>query len=153
MAATPHVIEDYVRWSDVDLAGILCYGSYLRFFEIAETELFRAAGLAHRDGFERFGIWFPRASLHIDFYEPARLDDRLRVAAYIARVGNKSLTVNFDMSREDRSSLSATGHEVLVCVERGNLQSRPIPPEVIKSLSPYTLGADAARAALGVDAP
>jgi acyl-CoA thioesterase FadM len=46
LVAKPHTIEEYVRWSDVDFAGILCYGAYLRFFEIAETELFRTAGLA-----------------------------------------------------------------------------------------------------------
>ncbi len=41
----PFIIEEYVRWSDVDFAGIIFYGSYVRFFELAETELFRAAGL------------------------------------------------------------------------------------------------------------
>ncbi len=51
MAARPYTIEEYVRWSDVDFAGIICYGAYLRFFEIAETELFRAAGLAFHDVF------------------------------------------------------------------------------------------------------
>ena len=38
-------IDEYVRWSDVDPAGIIFYGAYVRFFEIAETELFRSAGL------------------------------------------------------------------------------------------------------------
>src|SRR2546425_3650192 len=44
MPPTPYIIEEYVRWSDVDFAGIIFYGSYVRFFEIAETELFRACG-------------------------------------------------------------------------------------------------------------
>ena len=35
----PFVIEEYVRWSDVDFAGIIFYGSYVRLFEIAETDL------------------------------------------------------------------------------------------------------------------
>ena len=29
-------IDEYVRWSDVDAAGIIFYGAYVRFFEIAE---------------------------------------------------------------------------------------------------------------------
>ena len=41
-------IEERVRWGDVDAARIIFYGAYIRFFEIAETELFRAAG-AHGD--------------------------------------------------------------------------------------------------------
>src|SRR5216683_47329 len=35
-APQPFVIEEYVRWSDVDFAGIIFYGSYVRLFEIAE---------------------------------------------------------------------------------------------------------------------
>ena len=38
-------IEERVRWGDVDAANIIFYGSYIRFFEIAETELFRAVGM------------------------------------------------------------------------------------------------------------
>ena len=87
----PYVIEEYVRWSDVDFAGIIFYGSYVRFFEIAETELFRAAGLPHREFFDRFDIWLPRKAVHAEFFRPARLDDRLRVATYVARLGTKSL--------------------------------------------------------------
>ena len=44
-APRPFVIEEYVRWSDVDFAGIIFYGSYVRLFEIAETEMFRHCGL------------------------------------------------------------------------------------------------------------
>ena len=43
MSHKPFTIDEYVRWSDVDQAGIIFYGAYVRFFEIAETELFRAA--------------------------------------------------------------------------------------------------------------
>ena len=42
-------IEERVRWGDVDAARIIFYGAYIRFFEIAETELFRSVGLALRN--------------------------------------------------------------------------------------------------------
>src|SRR5205809_8138216 len=90
----PYVVEEYVRWSDVDFAGIIFYGSYVRFFEIAETELFRAAGLPHREFFDKFDIWLPRNAVHAEFFRRARLDDRLRVAARVAGLGAKPLTLN-----------------------------------------------------------
>ena len=37
MPAKPYIIEEYVRWSDVDFAGIIFYGSYVRFFEIGRA--------------------------------------------------------------------------------------------------------------------
>jgi len=149
----PYVIEEYVRWSDVDFAGIIFYGSYVRFFEIAETELFRAAGLPHREFFDRFDIWLPRKAVHAEFFRPARLDDRLRVATYVARLGTKSLTLNFDVVHDDGPKLSAAGWQALVCVDRPRLKSRPLPAELVRALAPYTLAADTARAALGVTLP
>ena len=150
MARGPYVIEEYVRWSDVDFAGIVCYGAYLRFFEIAETELFRAAGLAYAEVFDRYDVWFPRAAIHSEFYSPARLDDRLRVAAYVGRVGTRSLTLHFDVLRDDPVGLGAAGYQVLVCVERASLKSRELPRPVVEALAPYTLTPEAARSSLGV---
>jgi acyl-CoA thioesterase FadM len=47
-------IEERVRWGDVDAARIIFYGAYIRFFEIAETEMFRAiAPFTHPDVHEQ----------------------------------------------------------------------------------------------------
>ena len=153
MPAKPFVIEDYVRWSDVDFAGIIFYGSYVRFFEIAETELFRSCGLAYTRLFDRYDIFLPRKAVHSEFYEPARLDDRLKVAAYVGRVGTKSMTLNFDVLRVARSSLAAAGWMVLVCVDRKHLTPRPLPTDLVEALAPHTLPSEAARALLGVPSP
>jgi len=147
---TPFIIEEYVRWSDVDYAGIIFYGAYVRFFEIAETELFRACGLPYREMFDRFGIFLPRKAVHAEFHRPARLDERLRVATYIGRVGTTSMALNFDVLRGGSATLIAAARQVLVCAERVSLKSRPIPREIIDALAPHTLPEAAARAALGV---
>jgi YbgC/YbaW family acyl-CoA thioester hydrolase len=150
MTAKPYIIEEYVRWSDVDFAGIIFYGSYVRFFEIAETELFRACGLAYARVFDRYDIFLPRKAIHSEFYAPARLDDRLRVAAYVGRVGTKAMTLNFDVLRNGSPALVAAGWMVLVCVDRQRLKPRPLPAELIEALAPHTLTTAAARALLGV---
>jgi acyl-CoA thioester hydrolase len=153
MSAKPYIIEEYVRWSDVDFAGIIFYGSYVRFFEIAETELFRACGLAYAQLFDRYDIFLPRKAVHSEFYFPARLDDRLRVAAYVGRVGTKSMTLNFDVLRHDAPTLRAAGWMVLVCVDRKALRPRPLPAGLVQALAPHTLTTEAARGVLGVSAP
>jgi YbgC/YbaW family acyl-CoA thioester hydrolase len=151
--ASPYVVEDYVRWSDVDFAGIIFYGSYVRFFEIAETELFRACGLAYAQVFDRYDIFLPRKAVHSEFYAPARLDDRLRVAAYVGRVGTRSMTLNFDVLRHGAASLAAAGWMVLVCVDRRHLRPRPLPEGLVAALAPHTLTAAEARRILGVPSP
>ena len=152
MPPKPFVIDEYVRWSDVDFAGIIFYGAYVRCFEIAETELFREAGLPYGKVFDQFDIWLPRVHLDCDFKYPARLDDRLRVAAYFTRFGTSSIAINFDVIVAEKGRLAAAGHEVLVCTDRKTLKSRPLPPALRSLLEPFTCTEAAARADLGLTA-
>jgi len=148
MEPKPFVIEEYVRWSDVDFAGIIFYGAYVRFFEIAETELFREAGVPYGDVFDRFDMWLPRVHLECDFTYPARLDDRLRVAAYFTRFGKSSIQINFDVAIAGTGHFGAVGHEVLVCTDRTDLRPRPLPAELREILSPFAVTQAQARAHL-----
>jgi YbgC/YbaW family acyl-CoA thioester hydrolase len=130
-------IEEHVRWSDIDRAGIIYYGQFLRFFEIAETELFRAVGLPYSEVFDRLDIWLPRVQIHFDFRKPLLLDDLIEVSAYVGRFGSKSLTLRFEVNKKGESDLVAAGHVVLACVSRSTFKSVFVPAEIIESLRPY----------------
>jgi len=146
----PFVVEEYVRWSDVDYAGIIFYGSYVRFFEIAETELFRAAGVPYSDVFDRFGIWLPRVHLSCDFKYPARLDDCLRVGVYFTRFGTSSIGISFDVLHVKAGQLAAAGREVLGCVDRETMRPQALPSALKHLLQPFLLEQTAARRHLGL---
>ncbi len=147
------MVDEYVRWSDVDYAGIIFYGAYVRFFEIAETELFRAAGIPYGEVFDRYDVWLPRVHLEADFSFPARLDDRLRVAAYVTRFGDSSLRINFDVVHAAAGRLAAAGHEVLVCTDRASLKPRTLPEGLRAALDGFRLPQEAARQELGISDP
>jgi len=131
------IIEEHVRWSDTDRAGIIYYGQFLRFFEIAETELFRAVGLPYSEVFDRFDIWLPRVQIHFDFRKPLLLDDLIEVSAYVGRFGNKSLTLRFEVHKKGEAGLVADGSVVLACVSRSTFKSIAVPTEIVEALSPY----------------
>ncbi|HYT49387.1 MAG TPA: thioesterase family protein [Pyrinomonadaceae bacterium] len=136
-------IEERVRWGDVDAAGIIFYGSYIRFFEIAETELFRAVGLPYGVVFDELNIWLPRVHLECDFHRAAQLDDLLEVSVWVGKIGTTSLRLNFEVRRKDRDDkieekLIASAHFVLVSTRRDNLQPIPVPEELRRALEPYT---------------
>jgi YbgC/YbaW family acyl-CoA thioester hydrolase len=150
MSIQPFTVDEYVRWSDVDKAGIIFYGAYVRFFEIAETELFRRAGVPYSEVFDRFNIWLPRANLTCDFRYPARLDDCLRVAAYFTRFGTSSIGMNFDVVHLSAERLAAAAHEVLVCVDRQTMTSHPLPTELRDLLRPFQLDEDKVRSHFGL---
>ena len=131
-------VSEYVRWGDVDLAGIICYGSYVRFFEIAETELFRAVGFPFSRLFELFDFWLPRAQLHFEFRKPALLDERLDVETWVSKIGNSSLRLQFEVRKSTpERDLTAEGYAVLVAVARRDLRPIPLPPELVAALAPY----------------
>ena len=134
-------IEERVRWGDVDAARIIFYGAYIRFFEFAETELFRAVGLPYGVMFDELDVWLPRAHLECDFRRAAQLDDLLVVCVYVGRVGTKSLRLNFEVRRKGEDELLAEAHFVLVAVRRNTFESVPVPEELKTRLAPYTLPA------------
>jgi acyl-CoA thioester hydrolase len=133
-----YIIEERVRWGDVDAARIIFYGAYIRFFEFAETELFRAVGLPYSVMFDELDVWLPRAHLECDFRHAAQLDDLLEVSAYIGRIGTKSLRLNFEVRRKGEDELIAEAHFILVAVRRDTFETVTVPEELKRRLAPYT---------------
>ena len=133
-----YAIEERVRWGDVDAAGIIFYGAYIRFFEFAETELFRDVGLPYSVMFDELDVWLPRVHLECDFHHAARLDDLLEVAVYVGRVGNKSLRLDFEVRRKGDEPVIAHAHFVLAAVRRDTFETVLVPDELRRRLAPYT---------------
>jgi len=126
-----YTIEEYVRWEDIDAAGIINYQAYLRFFGLAEAELLRSAGLNYRFLFEVLGIWLPRVRVECSFFLPVKLDELLAVEAYFSRIGRTSVHLDFEVRRKsDPARVVASGRYVLVCVAQKDFRPVPVPGEV-----------------------
>jgi acyl-CoA thioester hydrolase len=130
-------IEERVRWGDVDAARIIFYGAYIRFFEYAETELFREVGLQYGVMFDELKIWLPRVHLECDFKRAARLDDLLEVSVFVGRFGTRSMRLDFEVRRNGEEALIATAHFVLAAVNQDTFETVPIPAELRERLAPY----------------
>jgi YbgC/YbaW family acyl-CoA thioester hydrolase len=132
-------VQEYVRWEDIDAAGIINYQAYLRFFGLAEVELFRSCGLSYRRLFEELGIWLPRVHVECDFFVPVTLDELLIVEAWFGKIGTTSIELDFEVRRKEKDPerVVATGNYVLVTVRRGELKPVPVPDELRRKLAPY----------------
>jgi YbgC/YbaW family acyl-CoA thioester hydrolase len=133
-----YTIEERVRWGDVDAARIIFYGAYIRFFEFAETELFRAVGLPYSVMFDELDVWLPRVHLECDFHQAAQLDDLLEVSVYVGRFGNKSMRLDFEVRRKGDEVVIADAHFVLAAVKRDTFETVTIPDELRQRLADYT---------------
>jgi len=131
-------IEEYVRWEDIDAAGIINYQAYLRFFGLAEVELFRSCGLSYKQLFEELGIWLPRVHVECDFLAPVTLDELLVVEAWFGRIGHSSIELDFSVSKKsDQATVVATGQYVLVTVRQGQFVPVQVPALVREKLKVY----------------
>lgn len=131
-------VSEYVRWEDIDAAGIINYQAYLRFFGLAEAELFRHCGLSYGTLFEDIGVWLPRVRVECDFFHPVRLDELLVVEAFFGRIGTSSIHIQFEVKRErERNVVVASGKYVVVTVRKGEFRPVPVPDALREKLAPY----------------
>jgi YbgC/YbaW family acyl-CoA thioester hydrolase len=136
-------VQEYVRWEDIDAAGIINYQAYLRFFGLAEVELFRSCGLSYRTLFDELGVWLPRVHVECDFFHPVTLDELLVVEAFFGRIGNSSIHLNFEVRREtEPDKVVAKGKYVVVTVRKGELVPIPVPAILREKLSPFLEAAE-----------
>jgi acyl-CoA thioester hydrolase len=130
-------IRDRVRWSDCDPLGIIAYGTYLRFFEIAEHEMFRDCGLPYEVLRRAGGVWLPRKALQCEFHTPAQMDELVEIEAWYSRVGETSLTMRFEVYRESDRVHRASGTLTVVCVHKDTMMKYPLPDAVRVAIAKY----------------
>lgn len=121
------------------------FGVVTRFFENAEQELLREAGLPYSEIFNAPDIWMPRRHLSIDYSAPARIDDPVTLVIWVSRLGETSLTLSLDVRHAD-GTLIAAATMVVVCVSARAFTKRPLPKIVREALAPYVCTIDEARA-------
>ena len=134
---TPFSVTERVRWSDCDPMGIIQYGTYLRFFEIAEHEMYRACGLPYEVLRVAGDVWLPRKALQCEFHSPAHMDEEVVIEAWFARVGRTSLTLQFEVYRASDRVHRASGTLTVVCVHRATLAPYPLPENVRVAIARY----------------
>ena len=127
-----------VEFHDTDMAGIMHFASFFVYMESAEHELLRSLGLSVHSRLEEEHISFPRVSASCNYVSPARCEDILDIAITVARIGTKSVTYQFHITRGDAEI--ATGSMTAVCcrVSPGEPPvSRAIPPDMVEKLKSY----------------
>jgi acyl-CoA thioester hydrolase len=128
-----HCVQEHVRWSDTDVSGLVRWDAYARFVELAETELFRAAGFPYATLWETLDIWLPRVQFHLELRSPARLDERLQTEIGVASVGRSSIRLEFAV-RKSGGETAAEGHLVIVAIGRRDGKPVPVPEPLARAL-------------------
>jgi acyl-CoA thioester hydrolase len=112
-----------VGFSDTDAQGIVYYGRYNPYFDIARVEYLRMLGLLRRHGDGEFVM---RAN-DVEYFAPAVFDDEIEVLARVSRIGRTSVTFEFAAHREPDDALMVTAHQTVVYVDPVERRAQPVP--------------------------
>jgi acyl-CoA thioester hydrolase len=112
-----------VGFSDTDAQGIVYYGRYLPYFDLARVEYHRHLAMMRLDTEHEFVM---RAS-DIEYLAPARFDDLLEVFIRVARIGRTSVTYAMAAYLVENDELLVTAHQTLVLVDLAARQANPVP--------------------------
>ena len=122
-----HIEKLRVRWVDTDASGVIHYTAAFRYFEVAEWELFRQAGVPFRPSEQSFGL--PRISVNATFHAPLHVDDEIAVHIHPERLGNTSITFALKIFRDELLCVSGA-----VSVVFTGDQGQPVPiPQSIRT--------------------
>ena len=113
-----------VGFSDTDAQGIVYYGRYLPYFDLARVEYHRHLGLLpEHAGEEQFVM---RASA-VEYLAPAVFDDLLEIFIRIKRLGRTSATYQCAAYRVGDDVLMVTAEQTLVLIDLDTRRPAPIP--------------------------
>jgi acyl-CoA thioester hydrolase len=115
-----------VGFSDTDAQGIVYYGRYLPYFDLARVEYHRSLGLLGMDIGEE-GEEFVMRACTIEYFAPAVFDDVVDVHVRLARIGRTSATWEFEAYRAKDDVLVVTATQTLVLVDLDERKAVPIP--------------------------
>jgi acyl-CoA thioester hydrolase len=115
-----------VGFSDTDAQGIVYYGRYLPYFDLARVEYHRNLGLLGMDIGEE-GEEFVMRAVTIEYLAPAVFDDVIEVYVRMSRIGRTSVTFELAAYRQRDDLLLVTATQTLVLVDLDERKAVPIP--------------------------
>ena len=122
-----------VGFSDTDAQGIVYYGRYLPYFDLARVEYHRHLELMRVQEGREFVM---RASTVV-YEAPARFDDLLEVFVRTKRIGVTSICFEHCVYRVDDDLLMCTAEQTMVLVAGPERQPTPISDDYRRAVAEF----------------
>lgn len=129
-----------VRYGECDPQGMVFNAHYLAYFDIAITELLRAAFGSYQALVDR-GVDMVVAEAQARYHRPAHFDDELALEVEVTRLGTTSITTGYRVLRDEELLVDGTLRHVVVdpgrLLERKQNTKTAIPDWMREGLVPY----------------
>jgi len=125
-----------VGFSDTDAQGVVYYGRYMPYFDLARVEYLRSLGLLGTGSERR---QFAMRAMTVEYHAPARFDDAIEIDVRVSRIGTTSVTFEF-AAYLDGEMLAVTAEQTAVLVDLDERTSCPVPDSFRERISDYEGG-------------
>lgn len=129
----PFRMDVRVRLPETDALGVVYYGQYLTYFDIARMEMLRKVGVTV-DYLKQRRVGFVAGEVRCTYRSSARFDDLLSLEVNVAKMGKSSVTYAHRVGR-GKTTL-AIGSVTDVLVGEGG-RPEPIGDDIRKRLSKF----------------
>lgn len=118
-----------VHWVDTDIAGVMHFTNFFRYFEACEEEFYRSISLPFTMIRDRYGVMMPRVEAHCEYRAACRFDDVIEVTMKVREVAEKTITYDFSVTLQANGKLAAQGYVKCIAVN-SNWKAVPLPAAV-----------------------
>jgi len=127
----PFSADIEVRFADLDAYGHVNNAAYFTFLEVARTKLFRAEFTEMM----RNGLLFLVVRAECEYKRPIELADRVKVEMQMRNFGRSSFEIGYRL-HDGNGTLFATAATVMVCFDRREGKTVPVPENLRQAWSP-----------------
>jgi acyl-CoA thioester hydrolase len=120
-----------VHWVDTDIAGVMHFSNFFRYFEACEEEFYRSISLPLTEIRDKFGLMLPRVEAHCQYKAACRFDETLDVTLSVRAVEEKTISYDFQMFRRSDGKLAAEGSVKCIAVN-SEWKAVPLPADIAK---------------------
>ncbi|MCA0381888.1 MAG: acyl-CoA thioesterase [Bacteroidetes bacterium] len=131
-----HSTQIRIHYALTDQMGVVYYGNYAQFFEIARTEAIRQLGFTYKE-LEAMGVMMPVSDMHIHYRKPIRYDELITVSVTVKEwpIGKK-ITFHGEIHNEagERCTMSDI---TLYFVDAKTMRPIQMPDALVTVLQPF----------------
>jgi acyl-CoA thioester hydrolase len=103
-----------VRYSEVDMQGVVFNANYLTYFDTAISEYLRALPYDLVNQVTQTGTDFHTVRVLVEYHAPVRFDDEIEVYVRVARLGRSSVKFLAEIYSHERDRLTTSAEVVWV---------------------------------------
>jgi len=124
-----------VRYGETDQMGVVYYGNFALYYEVARVESLRQLGLTYRE-LEESGVMMPVIENKSKYLAAAKYDDLLTVVTTLREKPGVKIKFEYEIFNET-GKLINQGETILVFLDMKTRRPCRAPEQMIKLLSPF----------------